>query len=314
MSELTAGGSIPWKLPKTLERRPEREAEDEGTRVRARRSCSRSRRTARRGRHGVRAADAARRRASCWPSCSTTTAARRSRNTGRTSNGARSRSTSSWTTRWRLPISRPRTHLRSPGAARSSTRCAFRRRSSSSRQIRRRRSRIRFVSVRPAPSRWLDAQHGHLGLKRGPRRMDDPLPSAIIAGPPLDTRTQRAALARVGDAWLRRGCRHVSRPIVRHPRAASPLDPRSRGGRSGCQTAQSRRAAGAGRAAGRQLSLHPGATRFRQDLDRRAIDRVAASRRAAAFGVAANSHKAINNLLEGGGACRRGRTRCADAA
>jgi uncharacterized protein len=47
---------------------------------------------------------------------------------------------------------------------------------------------------------WLDSAKGRLGLKRGKRRTAEPLPLAICAGKPFDESAQRAALGRVADA------------------------------------------------------------------------------------------------------------------
>jgi predicted RecB family nuclease len=49
---------------------------------------------------------------------------------------------------------------------------------------------------------WIDAANGRLGLKRGPSLAQDPLPSAVCAGKPLDQSMQRQALARVADAVI----------------------------------------------------------------------------------------------------------------
>jgi uncharacterized protein len=49
---------------------------------------------------------------------------------------------------------------------------------------------------------WIDARRGRLGLKRGPGLAEAPMPSAIVCGMPLNPRQQRAALARVADAAL----------------------------------------------------------------------------------------------------------------
>src|SRR5262245_7881283 len=48
----------------------------------------------------------------------------------------------------------------------------------------------------------LDNERGRLWLKRGVKRQDEPLPRAVVAPKPLDTREQRAAIARVADARI----------------------------------------------------------------------------------------------------------------
>jgi uncharacterized protein len=49
---------------------------------------------------------------------------------------------------------------------------------------------------------WIDAASGRLGLRRG-RNNTEPLPTALIAGGPVPTRAQRAALVRVAEAVAR---------------------------------------------------------------------------------------------------------------
>jgi hypothetical protein len=57
--------------------------------------------------------------------------------------------------------------------------------------------------MKPAGSiEWIDAANGRLGLKRGPSLAQEPLPSAICAGKPLDQSVQRQALARLADSLL----------------------------------------------------------------------------------------------------------------
>jgi predicted RecB family nuclease len=46
---------------------------------------------------------------------------------------------------------------------------------------------------------WIDAENGALGLRRG-RNSTAPLPTAVIAGRPVPTKAQRAAIGRVSDA------------------------------------------------------------------------------------------------------------------
>jgi uncharacterized protein len=48
----------------------------------------------------------------------------------------------------------------------------------------------------------LDAGRGRLWLKRGTRLQQDPLPRAVVAGSPLDTGIQRKAIGRVADAVI----------------------------------------------------------------------------------------------------------------
>ena len=50
---------------------------------------------------------------------------------------------------------------------------------------------------------WIDASTGRLGLRRGPKLKDKPLPVALIAAGPFPDKAQRAAIVRVADAALR---------------------------------------------------------------------------------------------------------------
>jgi predicted RecB family nuclease len=47
---------------------------------------------------------------------------------------------------------------------------------------------------------WIDASGGRLGLRRGKKRADDPLPQAVIAGRPVPDTAQRDAIVRVAAA------------------------------------------------------------------------------------------------------------------
>ncbi len=47
---------------------------------------------------------------------------------------------------------------------------------------------------------WIDASRGRIGLRRGKKRSQDPLPVAIIAGGPVPDNAQRAAIVRVAEA------------------------------------------------------------------------------------------------------------------
>ncbi len=49
---------------------------------------------------------------------------------------------------------------------------------------------------------WLDDEHGRLGLRRGPKLERVPLPKSLIPGGAWDTRTQQAALRRLGRSVL----------------------------------------------------------------------------------------------------------------
>ncbi|HEX5110040.1 MAG TPA: TM0106 family RecB-like putative nuclease [Vicinamibacterales bacterium] len=147
----------------------------------------------------------------------------------------------------------------------------------------------------------LDNERGRLWLKRGVKRQDDPLPQAVVAPKPLDTREQRAAIGRVADALIEHADQALPDAAVRYAAVRDLLErrvPRVRG-----------------KAAGGPIHT--------LDLDRQkalvsALDRsylviqgppgsgktytgarliVALLARGKRVGVAANSHKAINNLL-----------------
>jgi uncharacterized protein len=49
---------------------------------------------------------------------------------------------------------------------------------------------------------WIDAARGKLGLRRGVKRKDDPLPRAVIAAGPVDDKAQRRALVRIGESLV----------------------------------------------------------------------------------------------------------------
>jgi uncharacterized protein len=51
---------------------------------------------------------------------------------------------------------------------------------------------------------WIDATTGRLGLCRGPRLDEKPLPAAIIAGGPVPDKAQRTAIVRVAEALVSR--------------------------------------------------------------------------------------------------------------
>jgi uncharacterized protein len=139
---------------------------------------------------------------------------------------------------------------------------------------------------------WLDSRRGLLGLKRGAKRLDDPLPLAVIAGPPLDTRMQRAALGRVADALIdgtgryQAVCDILDRraPRLRQP-AASVLQ---------TTTLAGQQALVAGLDHSYLFVQGPPGSGKTWTGARLIVSLIAAGHR---VGVAANSHKAINNLL-----------------
>jgi predicted RecB family nuclease len=56
-----------------------------------------------------------------------------------------------------------------------------------------------FRQVPAGTIEWLDSAARRLGLKRGLKRSEEPLPSAIVCGSPLDNSAQRKAIGRVAD-------------------------------------------------------------------------------------------------------------------
>jgi uncharacterized protein len=140
---------------------------------------------------------------------------------------------------------------------------------------------------------WIDASRGRLGLRRGLKRSDDPLPIAIIAGGPVPETAQQEAIVRVAGSVA------SHRPRYRAVEHVLCRDlPRFAPGRTGSiQT----------------LDL-AAQTRLVQDLDesylvvqgppgsgktwtgaRLIVALLAAGRR---IGVTAPSHRAIHNLLD----------------
>ena len=67
---------------------------------------------------------------------------------------------------------------------------------------------------------WIDEAAGRLGLRRGPRLANEPLPTAVIAGGPVPDNAQREAVMRVADDVINGGSRY--RAIVDILRADSP--------------------------------------------------------------------------------------------
>jgi predicted RecB family nuclease len=145
---------------------------------------------------------------------------------------------------------------------------------------------------------WIDAASGRLGLKRGPSLAQDPLPSAICAGKPLDQSVQRQALARLADAVL--VAPGLSRP-AKYAAARSLLArelPRVNGRPHGgpLQTTELAEQAALVESLDDSYLLiqgPPGAGKTWTGA-RLIISLIASGKR---VGVAATSHKAINNLL-----------------
>jgi uncharacterized protein len=139
---------------------------------------------------------------------------------------------------------------------------------------------------------WIDATAGRLGLKRGAKR-DEPLPSAIVSGKPLDTAAQRQALGRVADAVIAGGGAYAAvRALIGRdlPRV------RSRASGASLQTLElSEQKALVAALDSSYLFIQgpPGSGKTFTGA-RLIVSLIAAGKR---VGVAATSHKAINNLL-----------------
>jgi predicted RecB family nuclease len=140
---------------------------------------------------------------------------------------------------------------------------------------------------------WIDSASRRLGLKRGIKRASDPIPVAIVAGPPLDNRAQREAVGRVADEMFSGGAGYAA---VRDVLAGRPPRVRDREPGSALQTVD----------LGGQIALVAGLDSSYLFIQgppgsgktylgaRLIVALIAAGKR---VGVAATSHKAINNLL-----------------
>ena len=140
---------------------------------------------------------------------------------------------------------------------------------------------------------WLNGSHGRLGLKRGAKRQQDPLPSAIVPGKPLPTDEQREAIGRVADAVIARREEYAAvRALLEREL------PRVRGRRRGAtlQTldlAQQKALVAALDSSYLFVQGPPGSGKTWTGA-RLIVSLIASGKR---VGVAATSHKAINNLL-----------------
>ena len=140
----------------------------------------------------------------------------------------------------------------------------------------------------------LDGQRRRLHLRRGPSLKDTPLPAAIVKGKPLDDRTQRDALGRLADEIIAGGSGYRAvRDLL------SRTYPRIRGRQSG-DTIQTihldeQKALVAGLDESYLFFQGPPGSGKTWTGARLIVSLIAAGSR---IGVAALSHKAINNLLE----------------
>lgn len=140
---------------------------------------------------------------------------------------------------------------------------------------------------------WIDSANWRLGLKRGIRRNGEPLPSAIVPGEPLNTRTQREAVARVADALIAGRDDYAA---VRALLAGEAPRVRGRAGGVAIQTMDlnEQNALVAALDSSCLFIQGPPGSGKTYTGARLIVSLISAGRR---VGVAATSHKAINNLL-----------------
>ena len=145
----------------------------------------------------------------------------------------------------------------------------------------------------------IDTPNGVLRIRRGQSRAHEPLPQGLVPGGPYRSDEQRAALRRLGAVMAASGVDgpgefRALRDLLR--RAPPRISGRVHGEPLQDGSPTHRRSQAPRRGLGRLLPVHPGPTRVRQDMDRRAAHRPS-DRPGGRVGVAATSHKAIHNLL-----------------
>jgi uncharacterized protein len=144
-----------------------------------------------------------------------------------------------------------------------------------------------FRQERAGTIEWLDSTTRRLGLKRGIKRRDEPLPSAITVGRPLDNTAQREAIGRVADREYA--------AILDILRASPPrVVGRVRGSSLQTPDLTAQRSLVASLDSSYLLIQGPPGSGKTYIGARLIVSLIAAGKR---VGVAANSHKAINNLL-----------------
>jgi len=147
----------------------------------------------------------------------------------------------------------------------------------------------------------LDNERGRLWLKRGVKRQDDPLPTAVVAPKPLDTREQRAAIARVADARIDEAREGSLASAVRYAATRDILErrvPHVAGVPAGeplhTLDLDGQKALAAALDSSYLFVQGPPGSGKTYTGARIIVSLLARGKR---VGVAANSHKAINNLL-----------------
>jgi uncharacterized protein len=143
---------------------------------------------------------------------------------------------------------------------------------------------------------WLEGAEGRLGLKRGKRRADEPLPSAICSGKPLDSSVQRQALARVADAVIegRDDYAAVRALLTRDPPRVRRVRLQADHKRLQTIDLDEQRALVSALDQSYLFIQGPPGSGKTWTGARLIVSLIAAGRR---VGIAATSHKAINNLL-----------------
>ena len=144
----------------------------------------------------------------------------------------------------------------------------------------------------------IDPARGRLWLKRSTRRAGEPLPSAVASPQPIDTATQRNALARVADSLLGRSSASAATPHSAIEDMLVRATPRVAGVPAGTplQTLvdeEQFRLVNALDASYLVIQGPPGTGKTTASA-RLIVRLIEQGKR---VGVAANSHKAINNLL-----------------
>jgi uncharacterized protein len=150
-----------------------------------------------------------------------------------------------------------------------------------------------FRQERAGTIEWIDSSGRRLGLKRGIKRGDEPLPTAVVVGKPLDNTVQRDAIGRVADAWV---SGHADYAAVRrllaleHPRIRN----RAVGAVIQATDLVKQQALMASLDSSYVFIQGPPGSGKTFIGARLIVSLIAAGKR---IGVAATSHKAINNLL-----------------
>ena len=140
---------------------------------------------------------------------------------------------------------------------------------------------------------WIDGAAGCLGLKRGNKRAADPLPRALVPAKPIGTSPQRQAIGRVADAVVDGSGRYAAvRALLARelPRVAG----RNPGAALQTSDLREQKALVAALASSYLVIQGPPGTGKTWTGARLLVSLIASGQR---VGIAATSHKAINNFL-----------------